>query len=472
MSAPLQFATLILAAGLGTRMKSRRAKVLHEVAGRPMIESSIAVARSLGSQRVLVVLGHQREEVEAAIRARFGAGAVEVVAQLEQRGTGHAVGMAEAALANWSGPVAILSGDVPLLTAGTLRRLILAQANRRLALVTTRLASPEGYGRVVRDGDERLLRIVEHKDAGDEERAINEINAGLYCADRAFLFQALHEVGNHNAQGEYYLTDIVAAAARDGEVATVDAEAAEILGVNDRADLARADRDLRHRINAGHLLAGVTLLDPGSVRIDGDVVIAPDCVIGPSVELRGRTTVGAGVRIEAGCVLTDVSVGAEAHLLPYVVAAQTSIGPRAQVGPFAHLRPGTVLDEAVKIGNFVETKKAHFGVGAKASHLSYLGDAEIGAHANIGCGTITCNYDGYQKYKTVIGEGAFIGSDTQLVAPVTVGAHAVVAAGSTITSEVAPGALGISRVEQKQVPGYAERKRRVMEERGLGKKRG
>ncbi len=456
----MKLATVILAAGLGTRMKSSTAKVLHRVAGRPMIEYPVALARALGAQRVVCVLGHQADAVRAAVEARFGARAVAVAIQKEQRGTGHAVACARDALRGFDGPVLILYGDVPLLTEETLRRLLDAGRRRTLALVTARLAEPRGYGRIVRDARGRLARIVEERDCGDEERAIDEINAGIYLVQSRFLFAALGRLRGDNAQGELYLTDVAAMAARAGEVATVEADADEIAGVNDRVELARADRAMRRRINEALMRAGVTLHDPETCLVEPGVTVAADCEIGPSVALRGATAIAPGAHIEAGCVLTDCTVGAGAHLKPYTVAAESEIAAGATLGPFAHLRPGSVIGEGAKIGNFVETKKARLGAGAKASHLSYLGDADIGDGVNVGCGTITCNYDGYNKYRTVIEAGAFIGSDTQLVAPVTVGKNAVVAAGTTVVEDVPAGALAISRAKQVAVPGYFERKRR------------
>ena len=455
----MKLAAVVLAAGKGTRMKSARAKVLHAVAGRPMIEYPVALARSLGAERVVCVLGHEADSVEAAIAARFGAGAVEVALQAEQRGTGHATQMAGKALAGFKGAVLILYGDVPLLTAGTLERLVAARGRRPLSLVTMRMADPKGYGRIVRDGKDRVTRIVEDRDCSEGERAITEVNAGIYCVDAAFLFATLKRLRPDNAQGELYLTDVVARAAEQGGAAAVDAPVAEMMGVNDRVDLAAADAAMRRRLCESLMRAGVTIHLPESCLIEPGVTVGADSEIGPSVTLRGATRVGKGALIEAGCIVHDAVLGDGVHLKPYCVIAESEVGAHAHIGPFAHLRPGSVLGEEVKIGNFVETKKARMGRGAKASHLSYLGDAEIGAGANIGCGTITCNYDGYKKSKTVIGEGAFIGSDTQLVAPVTVGARAVIAAGTTVVEDVAEGALALSRAAQVQVPGYYERKR-------------
>jgi bifunctional UDP-N-acetylglucosamine pyrophosphorylase/glucosamine-1-phosphate N-acetyltransferase len=459
----MKLATIILAAGKGTRMKSSRPKVLHAVAGRPMIEYPIELARALGAERIVCVLGHEAEAVRAAIEARFPVGEVSFVVQREQRGTGHAVATAAPALRGFDGPVLILYGDTPLVGRALIDALVKASRRKRLGLVTARMADPRGYGRIVREGREggrgRLLRIVEEKDASEDERRIDETNAGIYCVDAKFLAAALRGLRADNAQGELYLTDVAARAAAEGEVVTVEADPLEVMGVNDRVELALAEERMRRRINEALMRDGVTLHDPWSCAIDAGVTVGRDSEIGPQVALRGATRIGEGARVDAGCVLVDVRVGDGAHLKPYTVASGSEIGAGAEIGPFAHLRPGSELGAHVKIGNFVETKKARLGEGAKASHLSYLGDAEIGAGANIGCGTITCNYDGYTKSRTVIGEGAFIGSDTQLVAPVTVGARAVVGAGTTVTEDVPAGALALSRAPQVAIAGYYEKKR-------------
>ena len=455
----MNIATVILAAGLGTRMKSATAKVLHRVAGRPMIEYPVGLARALKSKPIVCVLGHQSATVKEVVEARFGAGSVVVAIQKEQRGTGHAVAQAAAALKGFDGPVLILYGDVPLLTEATIKRLVDAAKKRTLALVTTVLDEPTGYGRILRGERNRLVKIVEEKDASEAERSICEINAGIYCVDGRFLFDALKQLRSDNAQGELYLTDVAARAAASSDVATIEVDAEEVMGVNDRVDLQRADQAMRRRVTLALMRSGVTMRSPESCLIDAGVTVGADSEIGPLVQLSGATRIGAGARIDAGCVVSDSILGEGVHLKPYTVVAESEVGARSQLGPFAHLRPGSQLGADVKIGNFVETKKARFGDGAKASHLSYLGDAEIGDAVNIGCGTITCNYDGHNKFKTVIGAGAFIGSDTQLVAPVTVGAGAIVGAGTTVVEDVPPGALALSRGVQIAVPGYADRKR-------------
>jgi bifunctional UDP-N-acetylglucosamine pyrophosphorylase/glucosamine-1-phosphate N-acetyltransferase len=468
----MNLATVILAAGLGTRMKSAQAKVLHRVAGRPMIEFTVALAQRAKASRIVCVLGHQSENVLAAVEKRFGKGSITVALQKEQRGTGHAVAQAKNALRGFDGPVLILYGDTPLLTDDTIKRLLDAGKKKTLALVTTRLSQPRGYGRILRDGAGHLVRIVEERDASDAERAITEINAGLYCVQARFLFDALGKLRSNNAQGELYLTDVAERAAREGEVATVEADAAELAGVNDRVELSRADRAMRVRINEELMRSGVTMRAPETILVEPGVTVGADSEIGPGVELRGGTKIGANVKIDAGCILTDAAIADGAHLKPYTVIAESSVGEASVLGPFAHLRPGSAIGAHAKIGNFVETKKARFGDGAKASHLSYLGDAVIGAGANIGCGTITCNYDGYNKFETVIGEDAFIGSDTQLVAPVTVGKRAVVAAGTTVVEDVPAGALSLSRTQQLNIPGYYEKKARQRAEKAKAASKG
>ncbi|MCS6912380.1 MAG: bifunctional UDP-N-acetylglucosamine diphosphorylase/glucosamine-1-phosphate N-acetyltransferase GlmU [Myxococcales bacterium] len=459
----MSLSTIILAAGRGTRMCSDTAKVLHRLCGRPLVEYPIRLAQALGSERIVLVVGHQAEAVRAAVHARFGPDAVQLALQAEQRGTGHAVLQALPLVADVSGKVLILYGDTPLLRADTLQPLIQAARGRLLALLSTRPPDPRGYGRLLRQGG-RLVRVVEDRDCSEAERLIPEVNAGMYVIEAGFLREALTTLRSDNAQGELYLTDIVAQAAARDEVAVVEAPFEEVQGINDRLDLAHAEAAMRRRINEAHLRAGVTMRDPATTFIDEDVIIGRDTELGPGVILRGRCRIGVGCRIEAGCVLTDVTVGDQCHLKPYTVAQDSVIGPRVQLGPFAHLRPGSELAEDVHIGNFVELKKTRMGRGAKANHLTYLGDAEVGQRVNVGCGTITCNYDGYAKHRTIIEDGAFIGSDTQLVAPVRVGAGAVVGAGTTVVQDVPPGALALSRAPQINREGYAERRHKRREQ--------
>jgi len=468
--APL--ACVVLAAGQGTRMRSARAKVLHEILGRPLVAYPIELARALGAEPVVAVLGHQREAVERALEARFGAGAIGVAEQTERRGTGHAVRMALPALRGVRGILLVLSGDVPLVQRKTLSALVgTARRYGCLAVLTTTPPDPSGYGRMVRDGRGHVLRIVEHKDATPEERAVNEVNAGIYAGPIEFFREALPRLQARNAQKEYYLTDIVAHAADTIGVSTVEADFPDVGGVNDRAQLVEAEAMLRKRINA-RWMEHATLRDPASTVIEPDVVVGVDAEVGRGVALRGRTRIGHGASIGDGCVLTDTEVGPGAEVKPYTVASEAVIGVHAKVGPFAHLRPGAVLGVDAHVGNFVELKKTRLGKGSKANHLTYLGDATVGDGVNIGAGTITCNYNGYEKTQTVIEDGAFIGSDSQLVAPVTVGRKAVVAAGTTVTEDVPAGALAIGRVPQGAVAGYAQKLARRYEAGAKAPRRG
>lgn len=463
-------AAVVLCAGKGTRMKSEMAKVLHPMLGRPLAWYPITRAFEAGAQQVVSVVGHQAEQVRASLAKAFEGQALSFAVQQQQRGTGDAVAAARGALTGFQGAVLILYGDVPLVTADTLTRLVTAFRSGKgpLALVSCRPANPAGYGRILRGHGHRVEGIVEHKDATPEQRLIQEINAGIYVADARFLWGALETLTPQNAQGELYLTDIVAKAAQVGEVAVVEADAREVEGVNDRAELAERAELLRARINRRHQLAGVTLLHPPTTFIDEGVEIGPDTIIGPSVTISGECEIGSGVSLGQGSVLTHSTVGDGSEVKPYSVLEEAVVGPRCHVGPFARLRPGTVLDEGVHIGNFVETKKARLKKGSKANHLAYLGDADIGAGCNIGAGTITCNYDGVNKHQTVLGDGVFIGSDTQLVAPVKVGDGAFVAAGSTVTQNVPANALALSRTPQTLKEGWAERRRKVLE--GMKKK--
>jgi bifunctional UDP-N-acetylglucosamine pyrophosphorylase/glucosamine-1-phosphate N-acetyltransferase len=458
----MSLATVILAAGLGTRMKSDKAKVLHSVAGRPMIEYPVAIARAVGSSRVICVLGHQADAVRAAVEARFGAGSIEVALQAEQRGTGHAVLMTESLLDSHEGLVLILYGDTPLLSQQVLERLVHGASPTTLTMMTARLPDPRGYGRVVRDGSGKFVRIVEEKDATAEQKRIDEINAGIYCGPARFFFDTLRSVGSNNAQGEIYLTDVMERAARELTVVTVSAGADEVMGCNDRVDVAKADRVIRLRLADELMRAGVAVRDPERLYVEPGVEVGRDTSLGPNVELRGKVKIGSGCVIEQGAVITDCTVGDRVHVKPYCVMSESTVANGVQIGPWCHVRPGSVIEDDVHLGNFVETKKTRMGKGAKANHLTYLGDADVGAKVNVGCGTITCNYDGYVKSKTIIGDGAFIGSDTQLVAPVTVGAGAVTAAGTTVYRDVPPGSLALTRPEMAIVEGWAERKRQKM----------
>lgn len=462
-------AAIILAAGKGTRMRSELPKVLHRILGRPLVHFPVLLARELGASRTVVVVGHGREAVEESVRsvapdARFAT-------QTVQRGTGHAVSVAAEATLGMK-DVIILSGDVPGLSADTVRAMADARAEAGSPVAVLGFEPPDatGYGRMVTDADGRLLQIVEHRDASAEQRRIGLCNGGIYLADRDFLFDALARVTDDNAQGELYLTDIAAIAAADGApAAVVVASPEEVEGVNDRAQLATIAARIRTARNDALMRSGVTMLAPERSWIELDVEIEPDAVLHPDVMIRGRSRVMAGATIGQGSVMTDSTVRSGATLLPYCVLTEAEVGERANVGPFAHLRPGTRLMERTKVGNFVETKKALLGPGSKASHLTYLGDCELGRDVNIGAGTITCNYDGVGKHRTVIGDRVFVGSNTEIVAPVTIGEEAVIGAGTTVTRDVAAGALALSRAAQTEVPGWALRRGPVARKRAKTK---
>jgi bifunctional UDP-N-acetylglucosamine pyrophosphorylase/glucosamine-1-phosphate N-acetyltransferase len=461
---------LIMAAGLGTRMKSDRIKVLHEVAGRPMIGWVVTAARAAGADRIVAILGHQHEQVKAALDARYGAGAIEVALQDQPKGTGHAVLCALPAIERESDDriVVILTGDAPLLRAQRISELVAACAHSRsgMALLSTRPDRDMPYGRLVRDAQGTLQRIVEHPDATPEERAIRDTNAGFYAVRLGHLRRDLGTLTANNAKGELYLTDLVARAAERGGAIAIDTPFDETSGINDRVDLATVEAAARRRIAEEHMRNGVTFIDPAATYIEADVgPIGRDVTLGPGVTLRGKTSIGDRARIDVGCVIVDTTVAEDVYMKPYSIFTDSIIGPRGQIGPFSHGRPGTRLDEDVHMGNFVETKKAHLMAGAKANHLAYLGDASVGSKANVGAGTITCNYDGFSKHKTTIEAGAFIGSDTQLVAPVTVGRDAYVAAGSTVTRDVPRSALALTRVKQVNVEGWADRYREAQQKR-------
>ncbi|MDA8431246.1 MAG: bifunctional UDP-N-acetylglucosamine diphosphorylase/glucosamine-1-phosphate N-acetyltransferase GlmU [Geobacteraceae bacterium] len=453
-------AAVILAAGKGTRMKSGLVKVLHPAAGRPMIAWPVAAARAAGAAPVVVVVGHQADAVRQVFHDFPD---IRTALQEEQLGTGHAVACAREQLADFSGTVLILCGDTPLLRAETLRELIATHRHEGAALtvLTAVVDNPYGYGRVIRDRAGRVTRIVEQKDATPEEQALCEINSGIYCMEAGFLNANIGAISSDNAQKEFYLTDLVSIAAAKGLTCLGHRTAAaeEIMGVNDRAQLAEASRILRRRINYDLMCAGVSLIDPEHSYIDGSVTIGPDTSVHPNCRISGTTAIGSGCVIESGVSIDDCSIGDGCHIKAGSVLEGSQLLAEVSVGPMAHLRPGTVLNDHVKIGNFVETKKISMGAGSKASHLTYLGDAGIGSNVNIGCGTITCNYDGVNKHRTVIGDDVFIGSDVQLVAPVEVGRNSLVAAGTTVTVDVPPDSLAISRVPQVNKVGWRLKKK-------------
>ncbi|MGE6760906.1 bifunctional UDP-N-acetylglucosamine diphosphorylase/glucosamine-1-phosphate N-acetyltransferase GlmU [Corallococcus interemptor] len=453
-------AAVVLCAGKGTRMKSEKAKVLHPILGRPLCAYPLKRALELGAAHVVPVVGHQATEVEKSIRAHFPDAPLRFALQKEQKGTADAVKAAEEALKGHDGRVLILYGDVPLLRKETLQALLSAHdaAGGVLALVSTTLEDPTGYGRVIREGG-KVARIVEHKDCTPEQRAVKECNAGIYSVDAAFLWKALAEIKPVNAQGEYYLTDLVEMAAKVGPVGAVDADATETAGVNDKVELAARARVLQQRINEAHMRAGVSIQDPATAYIEEGITIGTDTEVGPSVSLMAGTVIGKGVIIGQGSVLTASHVADGTHIKPYSVLEEARVGERCIIGPFSRLRPATELAEEVHLGNFVETKKTRIGKGSKANHLTYLGDANIGAGCNIGAGTITCNYDGVNKHLTELGDGVFIGSDSQLVAPVKVGDGGYVGAGTTVTKNVPPGSLAVSRAPQVVKEGWVAAKK-------------
>jgi bifunctional UDP-N-acetylglucosamine pyrophosphorylase/glucosamine-1-phosphate N-acetyltransferase len=452
---------IVLAAGMGTRMKSERPKVLHAVCGLPIVHYGIQAALDAGCSDVVVVVGQGRAGVEEYVAKAFRGRPVRTAVQETQRGTGDAARAGLAAVGADADLVMVLNGDVPLVRGTDLlevaKPMAEASAPFALSMATCLVDDPTGYGRVLRDLRESVIEIREHRDLrSDAERAVREINAGIYVAGAAFLRDALAALRPDNAQGELYLTDVVGLASRAGKpTATVTLGVDVLAGVNDREQLAEVEEVMHRTIVRRCRLGGATVRE--GVCIEASVVVEPDAVIERAVTLRGATRIERGATVDVGCVLTDVVVGAGAVLKPYSVATESRIGPRAQVGPFAHLRPGSDIGEEAHVGNFVETKKTTMGRGAKANHLAYLGDGVVGAGANIGAGTIFCNYDGFAKHTTTIGEGAFIGSDSQLVAPVTVGANAYVATGTTVTRDVPPDALAISRVKQENKEGYASK---------------
>jgi bifunctional UDP-N-acetylglucosamine pyrophosphorylase/glucosamine-1-phosphate N-acetyltransferase len=450
---------VILAAGKGTRMKSAVPKVVHPLAGRPLIEHVLRTVSSLNAATTTVVVGHGADEVRAALAGHAG---LDFVTQSPQLGTGHALLQAEPVLGRRKGTVILLYGDVPLLTTGTLVQLLERHRNHRAAatVLTARLADPYGYGRIVRDAAGDITRIVEERDASGEERSITEVNSGIYTLELDSLFDSLRGLATDNSQGEYYLTDLVAAYRRRQRVVEtlcID-DPTELRGVNTRLDLAELSRVLFDRTRRSLMLGGVTLEDPLTAFIEADVTIGEDTVIAPGVTLTGRTVIGARCRIHAGVRISDSTIGDDVTVLDHCVITDAAVASAAAIGPLAHLRPGSVVGERARVGNFVELKKTTLGAGSKANHLAYLGDATVGEHVNIGAGVITCNYDGVNKNQTVIGDGVFVGSDSQLIAPVTIGAGAYVAAGSSITHDVPAGALGVSRTPQTNKDGWVARR--------------
>ncbi|MCE4967033.1 bifunctional UDP-N-acetylglucosamine diphosphorylase/glucosamine-1-phosphate N-acetyltransferase GlmU [Staphylococcus chromogenes] len=449
----MQKHAVVLAAGKGTRMKSKKYKVLHEVAGKPMIAHVIDQVKVAGIDDIVTIVGHGAERVKETL------GDVSKYSfQQEQLGTAHAVQQAETHLGQLDGTTIVVCGDTPLITGDTLSQLITHHeaSNAKATVLSATTEQPFGYGRIVRDANTGALnRIVEEKDANDEEKQITEISSGIFAFDNATLFKLLHEVDNDNAQGEYYLPQVLTLIQQNGEDVAIfqTDDFDEIIGVNDRVALSRAERLYRRRTNEAHMQNGVTLLDPDTTYIGADVMIGADTVIEAGVKLSGHTKIGGDVVVGQYSEIHD-SVIEDGVTIKQSVITEAIVGQKSKIGPFAQLRPGTHLGTETKIGNFVEVKKAYLDDGAKVSHLSYIGDAEIGARTNIGCGSITVNYDGVNKFKTVVGKDAFIGCNSNLVAPVTIGDGTLIAAGSTITDDVPEDSLALARVRQTTKPGY------------------
>jgi bifunctional UDP-N-acetylglucosamine pyrophosphorylase/glucosamine-1-phosphate N-acetyltransferase len=450
---------VVLAAGQGTRMKSSLPKVLHPIAGRPMIERVLETANAVDPNTITLIVGHKAEVVQE----RLGKSqTLRFALQEPQLGTAHALQQAEPLLAGRSGSLILLSGDVPLLRPNTLKRLLETHRGSGAAatVVTATVDRPYGYGRIVRTRG-RITRIVEERDASPTQRQIKEINSGIYAFDLAPLFDALRGIASQNAQGEFYLTDLIAIYRRRKlPVETLLVEnPQEIRGINSRSELAEVSRLVRQKKNEELMAAGVTFIDPATTYVDPEAEIAADTVLHPGVVIEGRTRIGAACEIQAYVRISDSEIGDRVTINSFCLISGAQVANGAALGPFAHLRPGTVVGEKAKIGNFVELKNTNLGPRSKANHLSYLGDATVGADVNVGAGTITCNYDGVNKHRTVIEDGAFIGSDSQLVAPVTVGKGAYVGAGSSIVEDVPAGALGIARGRQNNVEGWVERRK-------------
>lgn len=445
----MTLSVIILAAGKGTRMNSRLPKVLQPLAGQPLLAHVIAQAERLQAERIITVIGHGSEHVKAAFANKI----IEWVEQTEQLGTGHAVQVTLPVLPQ-TGQSLILYGDVPLIKAETLQQLQTA-ASGGIAMMTLTVDNPTGYGRIVRENN-KVTRIVEHKDATPEQHQITEINTGIYCIDNARLHQWLPKLSNNNAQGEYYLTDIVEMAVADGlEIGSVQPEIDfEVEGVNDRLQLAALERRFQLHQAQQLLKAGVTLTDPARFDLRGSLSVGKDVRIDVNVIIEGNCVLGDDVSIGAGCVLKNARIGTGSVIQPYTIIDNAVVGDDAQLGPFSRLRPGTQLANAVHVGNFVEIKNSSVGTGSKANHLAYIGDAQIGSQSNIGAGTITCNYDGANKHKTVIGDHAFIGSNSSLVAPVNIASGATVGAGSVVTKDVAENNLAVARGQQRNIENY------------------
>ncbi len=447
---------IILAAGQGTRMKSSLAKVLHEVAGRSMVMWTVDAAREVTSdERIAVVVGHEADQVRAVLPP-----GIRTVTQAEQRGTGHAVLLALEEGLGADGVVIVVPGDTPQLRGSVLKQLADIKSNSEagVVLLTASVDDPTGFGRIIRDPHGEVERIVEQRDASEAELAVNEVNASVYAFDAAALRGVIGDLGTDNAQQEMYLTDTVGFIREHGGVAAMVGDADDSLGINTLGQLAAVDAVMRMRINEELMEQGVKILDPARTYIDASASVAPGATIYPDVYLQGSTVIGEGAVVGPSVFAVDSEVGAGARVW-YSVLREAVLGPRTEVGPYASVRKGTVTEEGSKIGTFVETKNTHLAEGAKVPHLSYMGDAQIGRNSNIGAGSITCNYDGFEKHETIIGEDVRVGSDTMLVAPVEVGDGAWTGAGSVISKNVSPGALAVERSDQKEIPDYAAKRR-------------
>ena len=446
---------VILAAGQGTRMKSKLYKVLHPVCGKPMVQHVVDQITKLDVKEIVTITGHGAEMVQTQLGELS-----QYALQKEQLGTAHAVMQAQSLLEGKEGITIVVCGDTPLIKAETMEALFKhhEELNAKATILTAKIDNPTGYGRIIRNEKGLVEKIVEHKDASEEERTINEINTGTYCFDNQALFQALKNVSNDNVQGEYYLPDVIEILKKQGEIVTAfqTDEFEETLGVNDRVALAEAERIMRSRINETHMRNGVTIIDPANTYIEADVQIGQDTVIYPGTMIKGQSVIGTECVIGPNSEIDACEIGNET-VIRQSAAFNSSIGSNVNIGPFAHIRPDSKILDEVKIGNFVEIKKAVFGKGSKASHLSYIGDAEVGSDVNIGCGSITVNYDGKNKFLTKIEDGVFIGCNSNLVAPVTIKKGSYVAAGSTITKNVPEEALAIARAKQVNKEGYVER---------------
>ena len=456
---PDQLGVIILAAGLGKRMRSSQAKVLHQLAGKPLLSHVVHATQRLHPDRIVVIVGHQAEAVQQVC----GGEGVSFAAQREQRGTGDAVLAAQGSFTHWQGDVLIVCGDTPLLTTTTLAQFIQQHraGHTTLSVLTVRMPDPAQYGRVIRVADGQVSKIVEARDASEDELAVNEINSGIFCVQADFLFSALGRLQPNNAQGEYYLTDIVAQAVGDGlsTQAVCIEDADEVGGINSREDLAMMEQAKQAQLRKKWMAEGVTLEDPETVYLDEEVTIGQDTVIGPNTHLKGHTTIGARCRIDGSAYIENCQIGDDVSILFSVVLSDSELGDKSSAGPFSHLRGQAVLAPRAEVGNFVEVKKSFIGEHTKAKHLSYIGDADIGKDANIGAGTITCNYDGFRKHRTTIGDRVQVGSDTTLVAPITIHDDVYIATATTVRHDVPAGALVFNTRQEQTREGWTEARR-------------